>query len=102
MSRKHKKVCTTLKYIEHFLILASEITGFISIFAFASLLSILIGIASPALGLKNCAIAAEGEKYKSTVKKKKKKSMIKAIGLLSSLGIKAPLSKKTFLGLFLF
>ena len=22
MSRKHKKVCTTLKYIEHFLILA--------------------------------------------------------------------------------
>ena len=27
MSRKHKKVCTTLKYIELFLILASAITG---------------------------------------------------------------------------
>ena len=27
MSRKHKKVCTTLNYIEHFLILASTITG---------------------------------------------------------------------------
>ena len=27
MSEKHKKVCTTLNYIEHFLILASVITG---------------------------------------------------------------------------
>ena len=27
MSKKHKKVCTTLVYIEHFLILASAITG---------------------------------------------------------------------------
>ena len=27
MSKKHKKVCTTLIYIEHFLILASAITG---------------------------------------------------------------------------
>ena len=26
MSKKHKKVCTTLNYIEHFLILASTIT----------------------------------------------------------------------------
>ena len=33
MSRKHKKVCTTLNYIEHFLILASTITGCISISA---------------------------------------------------------------------
>ena len=34
MSRKHKKVSTTLNYIEHFLILASTITGCISISAF--------------------------------------------------------------------
>ena len=27
MSKKHKKVCTTLNYIDHFLILASSITG---------------------------------------------------------------------------
>ena len=27
MSKKHKKVCTTLNYIEHVLILASTITG---------------------------------------------------------------------------
>ena len=38
MSRKHKKVCTTLNYIEHSLILASTITGCISISAFASLI----------------------------------------------------------------
>ena len=29
MSRKHRMVCATLNYIEHFLILASEITGYI-------------------------------------------------------------------------
>ena len=34
MSRKDKKVFTTLNYIEHFLILASASTGFISIFQF--------------------------------------------------------------------
>ena len=31
MSKKHKKVCTTLNYIEHFLILESTITGCVSI-----------------------------------------------------------------------
>ena len=56
MSRKHKKVCTTLNYIEHFLILASAITGCISISVFASLLGILIGITSSALGLLAVAI----------------------------------------------
>ena len=34
MGRKHKKVCATLNYIEHFLILDSAITGSISIFFF--------------------------------------------------------------------
>ena len=34
MSRKHKKVCTTLKYIEHFIVLASKITGCISVSSF--------------------------------------------------------------------
>ena len=56
MSRKHKKVCTTLNYIEHFLILASAITGCISISVFASLLGIPIGITSSALGLLAVAI----------------------------------------------
>ena len=50
MSRKHKKVCTTLNYIEHFLILASTITECVSISAFASLLGIVIGNTSSAIG----------------------------------------------------
>ena len=71
MSRKHKKVCTALNYIEHFLILASTITGCISISAFASLLGIPIGITSSAIGWKICAITTGITKYKSIIKKKK-------------------------------
>ena len=52
ISKKHKKVCTTLNYIEQFLILASTITACISISAFASLIGILIGITSFPIGLK--------------------------------------------------
>ena len=73
MSRKHKKVCTTLNYIEHFLILASTITGCISISAFASLIGIPIGITSSAIGLKICAITAGIKKYKSIINKNKNK-----------------------------
>ena len=70
MSKKHKKVCTTLNYIEHFLILGSIIIGSIYISAFASLVGIPIGITSSA---KICAIIAAIKKYKSIIKKKKKK-----------------------------
>ena len=73
MSKKHKKVCTGLKYIKYFLILASTITGCISISAFASLIGIPIGITSYTMGLKICAIAAGIKKYKSIIKKKKKR-----------------------------
>ena len=58
MSKKHKKAFTTINYIEHVLILASTITGWVSISAFSSLVDILIGIASSATGLKICAITA--------------------------------------------
>ena len=50
MNNKHKKVCIALHYIEHFFILASEITGCISIFVFVYLLRIPIGITSSAIG----------------------------------------------------
>ena len=59
--------------MEYFLILASEITWFISISADASLLGIPIGIMSSAIGLKICTINAGIKKYKSPIKKKKKK-----------------------------
>ena len=51
--RKHKKVCATLNYIEHFLILGSAITGCISISPFTSLVGILLGIISSTAVLKN-------------------------------------------------
>ena len=63
MNRKHKNVCTTLNYIEHFLILASAIIRCISISGFASLLSIPIGIMSSAIEVKICAITAGTKKY---------------------------------------
>ena len=49
MSSMHKTFCTTLKYIEHFLILASTITRCISISDFSSLIGIPIGITSSAI-----------------------------------------------------
>ena len=72
-STKQKRICTTLNYIEHFLILASSITGCTSISASSSLIGIPIGVMSPAIGLKICAIAAGIKRYKSIIKKKKKK-----------------------------
>ena len=70
MSRKNKKVCSTLKYIEHVLILTSTRTGCISISAFSSLIGIPIWITSSAIGLKTCAITPGIKQYKSIIKKK--------------------------------
>ena len=72
MKKKHKKYCTTLNYVEQVLILASAITGYISISAFTSLIGIPLEITSSATGLKICAIAAGIKKYKSIIRKKKK------------------------------
>ena len=73
MSKKHKKVCATLNYIEHFFILTSAINGYISISFFASLISILNGTTSSAIALIICAITAGIKKYRSIIKKKKEK-----------------------------
>ena len=54
MSKKHKKVCRVLNYIDHLLIIASTITGCVSISASASLVGILIGISSCTVRLKIC------------------------------------------------
>ena len=42
MSRKHKKICTTLNYFENFIILASTIIECVSISDFSSLIGIYI------------------------------------------------------------
>ena len=71
INNKHKIVCTTLKYIENFLTIASPVTRCISISAFASLLGIPIGITSSEIVLKVCAIAAGIKTYESIIKKKR-------------------------------
>ena len=58
MSNNHKKVCTTLNYVEHFLILVSVVTGCISVSAFASLLDVPTWITSFAIGFKICGITS--------------------------------------------
>ena len=73
MSKKHKKFCTTLDCIKHFLILASVMTGCVSISVFASSVGIPIGITSSAIGLKICGIVPGIKKYKSVIKNKRKK-----------------------------
>ena len=58
MSKKHKKVCTNLNYIEPLLILSSAVIGFVSISASTSLVCIPVDI------LKN---------HKLIIKKKRSK-----------------------------
>ena len=52
MSKKHKMVCNILNYINHLFILATTVTGCVSISAFASLAGIPVGIASSEVGIK--------------------------------------------------
>ena len=73
MSRKHKKVCTSLTFIEHFLVPASAVTGCVSISGCAYFLGISIGVTSFSEALKICAITAGITNYKSMIKEKKTK-----------------------------
>ena len=72
MSKKHKKVCTPLIYIEQSLILASTITACVSISVFASLIGIPIEITSSAIESKICAITAWIKNHKSELRKRKR------------------------------
>ena len=82
MSKKYKKVSATLNYIEHLLILASVVTGCVSISALASLVVFQIDITYIELGLKIYAITAKIKNYKSIIRKKRKKD--KKIVLLAN------------------
>ena len=73
MSKKHNKVSATLHYFEHYFILASVVTGRISISSLSSLLGISIGINSSAVGIKICATTAAIKNYKPIIKKKEKR-----------------------------
>ena len=54
ISEKHKMICTTLNYIEHFLVVASTITRYVSISAFASLIGITMQIESSVIKINIC------------------------------------------------
>ena len=54
ISKKHRKVCKTVSYIEHFLILASTITGCVSSSAFVSLIGLPRGTTGSSIRLKIC------------------------------------------------
>ena len=62
-----------MNYVDHSFIVISTIIGCVSIYHFASLVGIPVEITSSAIGLKICAITAGIKKYKSIIKKKKKK-----------------------------
>ena len=63
MSEKYKKTSKYLNYVEKLLILASAVTGCVSIFAFSSLIYVPVGITSSAVGINICAVTAESKRY---------------------------------------
>ena len=79
MSEKYQKTCKYLNYVEQLLILASTITGCVLISVFTSLVWVLVGITSSAIGIKIFGITAWIKKYKSIIKKKKKKKLDKIV-----------------------
>ena len=48
MSKSHKQLCSDLKYVEHLLILASAVTGCMSVYSFC----FVLGIVGSAIGLR--------------------------------------------------
>ena len=70
ISKKHKKVCKIISYIEELLSLASTVTGCVSISAF-SLVFLLVDMASSEVGIKICVTTVVIKKYKSVITKQK-------------------------------
>ena len=60
-----------------FLILASVVTGCVSISALDSLIGVYIGITSSSIGLEICARTAGIKKYKSILRKRKRSTINK-------------------------
>ena len=73
MSKNHKKTCRNLNYFLHFLLFISAVAGCVSVYTLASLVVNPLGIASCEVELKIYALTARIKKYKSIIKKKRKK-----------------------------
>ena len=72
----YKKICPTLRYSGNLLISTGTGTWRVSVSAFDSLIGIAVGIASPAVGIKICAIT-EGIKKCNSITEKTGGKMIK-------------------------
>ena len=73
MSEKYNTTCKCLNYVKNFLFLSSTITGCVLISAFASLVDISVGITSSSVRTNICVKISGIKRYKSIIKKKKKK-----------------------------
>ena len=74
MSKKDKKVCRVLNYIDHLLSEIDAITRCVPISTFASLDGTPIWFTGSPIEIKICAITAGIKKYKSIIKKEKKEA----------------------------
>ena len=75
MSKKHKEFSATLNYIKLFLILIFTVYRCISISAFASFFGIPIRITSSVTGSNIFVITAGIKKYKSIIRKRKRRKI---------------------------
>ena len=75
MNESYKMVFRALHYFENFLIFISPVSSCVSISAFASWIDVSVGVASPAVGKKTCAITIGVKKYKSVFKRKGQNSV---------------------------
>ena len=69
ISKRHRNICKILNYTEHWFMLASTVTRFVSISVFASLIGMPVVIKSSAATIKFFVITADIKKYKSIIKK---------------------------------
>ena len=69
MSEKYIKTCKYSNYVDHLPILASTVTGCVSISSFASLVCVPVGVTISLIGINICTITAGIKKYKSVIKK---------------------------------
>ena len=65
-----KRTCNYSSYLEHLLNLASTVIGCVSISEFFSLVCLIVGIKSSAVGLNICAITTRIKTYKLVSRKK--------------------------------
>ena len=72
MSEQHRKVCRILNCFETISFFVFAIFGIVLMSLFDSLVRVLAGITSFAVGLKNCALTVGTKKHRPIIKKNRK------------------------------